>query len=415
MREIKEKEKCSMENSEYEYEKGNENFIPAIVKNKKKTKKKFKATFAVVTIGILNVVVMVWIYGFGYLYGKNSFKKNSKVNIIEKINDSVRKEEKKILGDFGELSTSEIAKKAGPCVVGITTNITKNMGFWGEYELEGCGSGIILDVEGYIITNNHVVEGANKVMVTLNTGEPIEAKIVGTDSKMDIAVIKIETDLSITPAELGDSSELEVGEKAIAIGNPFGLEFAGSVTQGVISAVDRKIKCEGNKELNVVQTDASINNGNSGGPLLNRKGQVIGINTIKFSPAHGFEGMGFAIPINSVKPVIIDLIEHGHVKGRPTIGISIRNLTKSIAEQQSWPLGVQVMYVKTGSGAEIAGLKRGDIITKCSGIVVATIDEINKIKDKLFPGDVLEFEVYKYETGKTETVKVKLMEEKNDK
>ena len=313
-----------------------------------------------------------------------------------------------------ELTTVEISKKVGPAVVGIISTIPGTMSIFGTTaDSQGSGSGIIISDDGYIITNNHVIDGASSVKVTLNTGTEYDAKIIGHDSKTDLAVIKIQPTETLTVAELGDSSKVEVGERAVAIGNPLGMEFFGSTTQGIISAINRTITVE-NRTMNVIQTDAAINEGNSGGALVNAYGQVIGINAVKIASS-SVEGMGFAIPISQAKPVIEDLITYGYVKGRPVIGISSRDVTEYMSKRQGWPVGVQVMSVQTGSGAEIAGLQQGDIITKADGKTVTTVDELNKIKDSHKPGENLQLEVYKYETGLNASVTVKLAEERPEK
>ena len=188
------------------------------------------------------------------------------------------------------------------------------------------------------------------------------------------------------------------------------MEFFGSTTQGIISAVNRTITID-NRTMNVIQTDAAINAGNSGGALVNSYGQVIGINAVKISSS-SVEGMGFAIPITEALPIISDLMSYGYVKGRPVIGISSRDVTEYMSTRQGWPMGVQVMSVLSGSGAEIAGLEQGDIITKADGKEVKTTDELNKLKDAHKPGEFLTIEVYKYSTGLKQKVSVKLIEER---
>ena len=307
------------------------------------------------------------------------------------------------------MATTEIAKTVGPAVVGITSVTQGQMSiFGGATQSSAQGSGIILSADGYIVTNNHVVEGASSVTVTLNTGVDYEAKVVGTDAQTDLAVIKIEPKEELTVAKLGDSTAVEVGERVVAIGNPMGLEFFGSVTQGIVSAVNRSVTIE-NRTMNLIQTDAAINSGNSGGALINARGEVIGINSVKVATS-GVEGMGFAIPISEANPVISDLLEYGYVKGRPIIGISTRDVNQYMAQSYSWPQGVQVMAVSSDS-AKQAGLQQGDIITAVDGEKVATGEELNKIKDQHKPGDTLKLEVYKYESGQTVNVEVTLSEQ----
>ena len=317
------------------------------------------------------------------------------------------------------LTVPQIAKKVGPAVVGIVST-RQSRGFWGEvYETEGSGSGILISSDGFVVTNNHVIEGATEINVILNDAHMpnvdndntdknrFNAKVIGADPQTDLAVLKIEA-TGFPYAKLGDSSLLEVGEMAVAIGNPLGQEFAGSVTLGVISALNRTIRVE-EREFTLIQTDAAINPGNSGGPLVNSRGEVIGINTIKMA-VRGVEGMGFAIPINEAKPIISDLQQYGYVKGRPFIGIVGRDITESIARQYSWPLGIYVIQVAPFSGAEIAGISPRDIITKFNNISVETIAELNEEKEKLNVGDVVQVEIYR--EGAYKTIQLKLTEER---
>lgn len=378
----------------------------------------FKKYVAIaVAAAIVNMAALGGLFAAGYSLGAGKIGSGSKANVLSNLsqqntapsNDGAAATAKK----GAELTTVEISKKVGPAVVGITSTIESTMSFFNTAMVsEGTGSGIIISSDGYIVTNNHVIEGASSVSVTLNTGSEYDAKLIGTDSKTDLAVIKITPNEELTVAELGDSSAIEVGERAVAIGNPLGMEFFGSTTQGIISAINRTITVD-NRTMSVIQTDAAINEGNSGGALVNAYGQVIGINAVKISSST-VEGMGFAIPISEAKPVIEDLIKYGYVKGRPVIGISSRDVTEYMATRQGWPMGVQVMATQIGSGAELAGLQQGDIITKADGKAVTSTDELNEIKDSHKPGEVIKLEVYKYDTGLTTTVSVKLTEERPD-
>lgn len=370
-----------------------------------------------VAAAIVNLAVLGGLFAAGYSLGSGKWGSGNKSNVLANLNAAPLQnntENASTMANTGnELSTVEISKKVGPAVVGITSTIPGAMSIFNTAMVsEGTGSGIIISSDGYVVTNNHVIEGASSVKVTLNTGSEYEAKIIGSDPKTDLAVLKISPDEQLTVAELGDSSAVQVGERAVAIGNPLGMEFFGSTTQGIISAINRTITVD-NRTMSVIQTDAAINEGNSGGALVNAFGQVIGINAVKISSST-IEGMGFAIPISEAKPVLEDLIKYGYVKGRPVIGISSRDVTEYMAKRQNWPMGVQVMAVQVGSGAEIAGLEQGDIITKADGKKVATTDELNKIKDSHKPGETLKMEVYKYQTGLTTTVTVKLNEERPD-
>jgi len=224
--------------------------------------------------------------------------------------------------------------------------------------------------------------------------------------KLSNGVLKMESG-QYPHAKLGESSELEVGELCVAIGNPLGMEFAGSVTVGYISALNRTVETNG-KTFNLIQTDAAINAGNSGGALVNTKGEVIGINTLKISST-GVEGLGFAIPVDEAKPVFDDLINYGYVKGRPVIGIIGRDLSADMARYYNYPEGVFVEQTQEGSGAAKAGIKRGDIITKADGTRIKSIEELNKIRDKKKAGQTIKLELDR--SGQIISVDVTLGEE----
>ncbi|MBQ8588774.1 MAG: trypsin-like peptidase domain-containing protein [Clostridia bacterium] len=302
------------------------------------------------------------------------------------------------------LTTPEIVDKVGPAVVGITTksNSYYGYGYFGQNSVEqGSGSGVLISSDGYIVTNNHVVENAIELTVILNTNETYTAKLIGTDSRTDLAVIKIEAS-ELPHATLGVSSDLRVGDTAIAIGNPLGQEFAGTTTQGIISGLNRSVTID-NKQLNLIQTDAAINPGNSGGALVNAYGQVIGINTAKISSS-SLEGLGFAIPIDEAKPIIKELIDNGYVTGRPVIGIGGRAVTEEDAKAYNLKVGVYVSSMTPDSPAYMAGVKIGDIIVECEGKKVTTVDEINDVKNKKKPGDQMKIKVYRQGTYKEITI-----------
>lgn len=308
-----------------------------------------------------------------------------------------------------ELTTAEIAAKVGPSVVGIESKISSINVFQQKTSSTSTGSGVIVNENGYIVTNYHVVEGAKELNVILNSGLEYPATLVGYDERSDLAVIKIEaTDL--TYATFGDSSQLMVGERAIAIGNPLGTELMGTVTQGIISAVNRTVQVE-DKTLTLLQTDAAINSGNSGGALINAYGEVIGINTVKMY-ATGVEGIGFAIPSNEVKTVLDDIINYGYVRGRLVIGVTGTNITERMSQYYDLPIGFYVSEVREGYGAYLAGVQVGDVIVKCDGKVVETIDDINDIRDSHNVDEYMEIVVSR--NGKNVTLKVRLMEEKPD-
>ena len=293
---------------------------------------------------------------------------------------------------------TDIAKSIGPAMVGIrTTVIGSAHPFFGrERETSRSeGSGVIISKDGYILTNYHVVSEADPrhqerqkvaLEVFLPDKRQAEAKFIGGDSLNDLAVIKIDFK-NLPTAKLGDSSRLKVGEQAVAIGNPLGLEFAGSVTAGVISALNRTISVE-DRTLNLIQTDAAINPGNSGGALVNSEGKVIGINTVKIS-VPGVEGLGFAIPINEAKPIIDQLIKYGYVKGRPLIGISGQEITHSMAEYYNLPVGIFIVKVEPDSGADKAGIRERDVLISLAGKKVTTMNDVNKVKKSYKAGDTV--------------------------
>lgn len=302
------------------------------------------------------------------------------------------------------LAVPEIVKKVSPSVVAISTsNASVNRDIGGQTTpQEGVGTGIIFSEEGYILTNYHVISGAQTLKVMLSNGKEVTAKVINYDAAADVAVIKLADNTKVPGvAEFGDSDMLEVGESVVAIGNPLGKEFIGSVTTGVVSAVNRQVSIE-NKDLKFIQTDAAINPGNSGGPLVNTKGQVIGINTAKIGQ-EGVEGLGFAIPINTVNPKM-----EGLIKPVLNIGISCRDITEDISKEYNIPVGVYISQIKEFSAAEKAGIIPGDIITKFDGKNIKTVEEINKLKATHKAGDVVKAELVR--NGKTIKINLTLSE-----
>ncbi|MCI6285107.1 trypsin-like peptidase domain-containing protein [Selenomonas sp.] len=266
------------------------------------------------------------------------------------------------------------AKAIGPTVVGITNKAVARDWFNNPVETEGVGSGVIFRADGYIVTNNHVIEGAKELIVSLADGRTLKGKLIGADSVTDLAVVKVDAkDLPV--AAFGDSDQIVVGEPAIAIGNPMGLEFQGSVTSGVISALNRTLDIS-DRRVKLLQTDAAISPGNSGGALVNADGQVIGINSAKVA-ASGVEGMGFSIPINTVRSVVAELMDKGYV-ARPYLGVSVFD-PESAARygyQLNIDKGVFVFKVTLDGPAGKAGIQRGDIILKIDGAEVNTVSEL---------------------------------------
>ena len=282
-----------------------------------------------------------------------------------------------------ELTVPQIIAKARPSVVAIST-----VSGWST----GTGSGVIMTEDGTIMTNAHVVSGAQSITVHVMDGTEYEATLLGMDEKTDLAVIKIDA-TGLTPAEFGDSSSIVQGEIAVAIGNPLGLAFEGSVTQGIISAVSREIEVDG-RTMTYIQTDAAINPGNSGGALVNGSGQVIGINSVKVSSSD-VEGLGFAIPISVALPIAEQLTTYGYVTGRPSIGIGGEDVTDYMVYYYRIPRGVLVGLVTPDSGAEAGGVEVGDVIVGLNGVSVSSMDELTNEKDKFSPGDTVTLTVYR--------------------
>ena len=287
------------------------------------------------------------------------------------------------------LSIKEIAAKASPSVVEINIEgQTTGYGFFGgTYTTQAAGSGVIISKDGYIITNNHVVEGATSITVKTSDGTEYAATLVGTDSKSDIGVIKVEAD-NLTPATIGDSSTISVGDTAVVIGNPLGT-LGGTVTNGIISATDREISIN-NETMNLIQTNAAINSGNSGGGMFDANGNLIGIVNAKDSGTTSsgttIEGLGFAIPINDAMNIAKQLIESGQVTDRPTIGVTLQTITKDYGNYKA---GLYIADVSKGSGAEAAGLQPGDQIVGADGTEIASYTELSKILRNKHVGDIL--------------------------
>ena len=282
---------------------------------------------------------------------------------------------------------SSVVEKAAGCVVGIVTESYAN------FSSVDTGSGIIMSGDGYIITNNHVIEGGDSITVVLQDGSNYPAYLIGADSQTDIAVLKIQPESSLDAAEFGDSDTLRVGEPAIAIGNPGGLDLQGTVTAGIISAVNREITID-NNIMHLLQTDASINPGNSGGPLLNQYGQVVGVTSSKIS-ATGYEGLGFAIPTSTVKPIVEELIRNGYVSGRPLIGVSVRTISQMAAAFYNPPRGLLVDAVAADSAAAAAGLQANDIITHLCGEPVRSVSDACQIRNRYKAGDTVTLSFYR--------------------
>ena len=320
------------------------------------------------------------------------------------------------LVDYSDTAVG-VAQKVLPSIVGINVTYSVNSLFYGNQGTASAqGSGVIISEDGYILTNNHVVNSsssssfyelgkASKITVKLyNDDTEYEAEIVGTDEQTDLAVIKIDK-TGLTAAELGDSDSVQVGEFCMAIGNPLGL--GSTVTDGIVSAVNREVTDEDGNTYTAIQTNAAINSGNSGGALVNSQGQVIGINTLKVS-GDGVEGVGFAIPINSTKDIYSQLIEYNKVK-RPYLGIGGIELDEKTAKANNLTVGIYVKTLEDFSAAEKAGIKVGDVIVKAEGQDVETMDELNAIKNAKEIGDEMTLTVWR--DGETEDITVTLQEQ----
>ena len=310
-----------------------------------------------------------------------------------------------------------VANKVLPSIVGINVTYSVNSIFYaGQGTAQAQGSGVIISEDGYILTNNHVVNSASsssyyelgkasKITVTLyNDSTEYEAEIIGTDEQTDLAVIKINKD-GLTAAELGDSDSVQVGEFCMAIGNNLGL--GTTVTDGIVSAVNRTVTDEDGNSYTAIQTNAAINSGNSGGALVNSQGQVIGINTLKIA-GDGVEGVGFAIPINSTKDIYSQLIEFNKVK-RPYLGIGGIDVTEDMAKEYNLTVGVYVKTLENFGAAERAGIKVGDVITKVDGQDIKDMDGLNEIKNKKEIGDKIKLTVWR--NGETLDIDVTLQEQ----
>lgn len=285
------------------------------------------------------------------------------------------------------LSITEIANLAAPSVVEITTEIVVTGQRASQYISEGAGSGVILTTDGYIVTNNHVIEDAQKITVRLSAGAEYEATLVGTDTQTDIAILRIDA-TGLTPATIGDSSTLDVGGLVVAIGNPLG-ELGGTVTDGIISALDREITLD-DETMNLLQTNAAINPGNSGGGLFDGAGNLIGIVVAK-SSGSDVEGLGFAIPINDVKDVMAELIQYGYVLGRIELGMTFLDIDSNQAAMmyRVSQTGTYILEVVSGTNADSAGFVSGDCILTIDGTKITTSADITSIIEEHEVGDTL--------------------------
>ncbi|WP_100406059.1 S1C family serine protease [Bacillus solitudinis] len=372
------------------------------IKRRKEKKSKTKSFFLTLTAGVIGSALTLSVVPYTDYY--HNLLTNEGVAEVNQSNSSL---------SFQQTSTAttnsvaDIVEASSPAIVGIVNVQQQNNRFSQTMESveSGMGSGVIFDKreEGaFIVTNHHVIEGATDIEVSLYNGEKVKAELIGSDALTDLAVLKINPEHVTATLAFGDSSQLRSGDTVLAIGNPLGLDLSRTVTQGIVSGVDRTINVStsaGEWELDVIQTDAAINPGNSGGALINTQGQVIGINSLKISE-NGVEGLGFAIPSNELLPIINEIIEHGQIE-RPYIGVGLagleevpqyyrQNLSAEITN------GVLITNVDPNSSAAEAGLQVEDIITSIDGTQIEDASDLRKyLYSEREIGDEIELHIYR--------------------
>ena len=300
----------------------------------------------------------------------------------------------------GEKSLQEIYADCADSIVAITGYVDGKTGYY-------WGTGIVMSADGLILTNAHVVEKCDRATVTVSDNTSYEARLVGADAASDVAVLKIDAE-GLKPAVFGDSNALSVGEKVAAIGNPLGEDLRATLTDGIISAIDRGVNFNGNS-MNLLQTNTAINEGNSGGALFNMFGQVIGVTNMKMMSSYSsIEGIGFAIPSTTVRSVVNSLILYGEVRGRPAVGVTVGAIPENASQQYDLPGGLYVTEVSKGSDAEAKGIVPGDIITAVNGEPARTTEDIVRVKNALYVGDSITFTIWR--NGETFDVEVVLVD-----
>lgn len=367
-----------------------------------------KTLISVVIISLIVSTLMGISGGFlAYKFFKNASNGSSQGNLDLKMAETSDSSSNPSVSYTGEeMSIAQVAEFASSSVVEITTETVQRGSMMQQYIVQGAGSGVIISEDGYLITNNHVINNASKITVRLKNLDSYNATLIGTDSDMDVALLKIEA-TGLVPVVIGDSSALQVGQKCVAIGNPLG-ELGGTVTEGIISALDRNIMLN-NMNMTLLQTDAAINPGNSGGGLFNIKGELIGLVVAK-SSGEAVEGLGFAIPSNNVKPVVQDLSNYGYVKGKPYLGVSLIDINsmQSAIKNGVLQLGVYIAQVAENSGAQNAGLQKGDCILSIDSTPVSTAAEVQQIVKSHKVGDVINVEILR--SNQKQTIPVTLGE-----
>lgn len=313
------------------------------------------------------------------------------------------------------MSPQDVYEKYVNAVVAISNQSTTNI-FGQETTTASSGSGFIISEDGYIVTNNHVVSGAETLTVIMTSGEEYEAKLIGADAENDVALIKIEGE-NLPTVSVGDSDDIQVGQQVCAIGNPLG-ELTNTMTVGYVSALDREINENGNP-INMFQTDCAINSGNSGGPLFDMHGNVVGITTAKYS-SNGYtssasiEGIGFCIPANDAMDIVGDLLQYGYVKGRPALGITCQAISKTVTQYYNLPAGIYVASVEENSASAQAGIVPGDIITAVDGTEVSSVTDFKALLKNYSAGDTATISLYRGADGGMVDVDVTFDEKNSD-
>ena len=304
------------------------------------------------------------------------------------VEESPKSVENRPAEDDRALSLQQIYEKVSPSVASISCILRNG---------SGTGTGIVMSEDGYVITNYHVIENAQRIDVLLGKNVSYTARLVGGDETTDIAVLKVDA-IGLNPAEFGDSDALRVGDAVVAIGDPLGAELRGTMTDGIVSAINRDLNLSGRK-MTLIQTNAALNSGNSGGPLINCYGQVIGINTMKmsnYSPTSTtVEGLGFAIPIAAAKPIIDELVVQGYVSGRPAIGIRGQSLDLRAQLFYHLPSGIIITEILPDSNAAQMGLKTDDVIVAFNGVSISSLEDLVRIKSDCTAGDSVQLTVYR--------------------
>lgn len=372
------------------------NAKPPKAKKPKKQRKPISRGGIAIALAVTMVFSCGLGFGGGYFANKVNTSTSGSLNITKTSNSGTTTTAS---STSTANSTSEIVKKTADSVVEISTESVVTGSFAQQYVQQGAGSGVIISQDGYILTNNHVINGANSVKVRLRDGTEYDATIIGSDSDNDIALLKVSA-TGLSPATFGDSNSLAVGDYVVAIGNPLG-ELGGTVTDGIISALARKVTIE-DTQMTLLQTNAQVNPGNSGGGLFNANGELVGIVNAKQS-ATEVEGIAFAIPINNVLDILSDLKEYGYVTGKVDLGIDFTDIT---SDETAFYYGVNqtgcyVLSVDSGSNAEKAGVTRGDLVTKVNDTDVSTSEDITTALEKAEVGDTVTFTVSRRGTSKT--------------